>query len=145
MSEGDNPPLAAATLARVRESFARQTMMATFAARIVDIGPGFCRLAAPIVPGARQQQGFGHAALTFGLGDSAAGYAALTLMDEGIEVLTVEMKVNLLAPAAGARLVAEGRVVRAGRRLTVVTAEVRADGRAVALLQGTMIAVPAAG
>jgi uncharacterized protein (TIGR00369 family) len=129
-------------VARVRASFARQTMMATFGASIDALGPGRCRIAAPVLPQARQQQGFGHAALAFALGDSAAGYAALTLMPPGTEVLTVEMKINLLAPATGPRLVAEGRVVRSGRRLTVVTAEVADDGgRTLALLQGTMIAV----
>ena len=81
---------------------------------------------------------------TFALGDSAAGYAALSLMEPGAEVLTVEMKVNLIAPAAGTRLIAEGEVVKPGRRLFVVRATVRseaADGtlRDVALLQGTMI------
>lgn len=148
MSSDDTSPLSAATRARIAESFSRQTMMASFAAGIVDLGPGFCRIAAPVVAGARQQQGLGHAALTFGLGDTAAGYAALTLMPADAEVLTVEMKINLIAPATGPMLVAEGRVVRAGRRLTVVTAEVTAGataagGRTVALLQGTMIAVPA--
>ena len=100
---------------------------------------------APIRDLARQQHGFGHAGLTFALGDTAAGYAALTLMPPGAEVLTVEMKINLIAPAAGERLIATGRVVRAGRRLTVVTAEVEAEAggrrRTIALLQGTMLPV----
>lgn len=132
---------------RIRASFAAQTLMQTFGAEVVETGPGRCVISAPILPGARQQQGFGHAGLTFALGDTAAGYAALTLMPEGAEVLTVEMKINLIAPAAGDRLIATGRVARAGRRLTVVTAEVEAvtgeSRRTVAILQGTMIPVDA--
>lgn len=83
--------------------------------------------------------------LTFALGDTAAGYAALSLMPEGQEVMTVEMKINLIAPAVGTSLIARSEVMRAGRRLSVVRAEVVAltDGqeKTVALLQGTMIPV----
>lgn len=131
--------------AKLRESFARQSLMATFGAALAEIVPGRVVIEAPILDLARQQHGFGHAALTFGLGDTAAGYAALTLMPPAAEVLTVEMKINLVAPAAGDRLIATGRVVKAGRRLTVVTAEVEAEAggrrRTVALLQGTMLPV----
>lgn len=126
---------------RVADSFARQAMMATAGAELLHADAGLCRIAAPILPALTQQHGFGHAALTFALGDSAAGYAALSLMAEGAEVLTAEMKINLLAPAKGTRLVAEGRVLRPGRRLVVVTAEVRADETLIAVLQGTMIPV----
>ena len=136
-------PLPRAIEDKVRDSFARQTMMTTFGAEIVSLAPGEVVLSAPILPGARQQHGVGHAALTFGLGDSAAGYAALTLLPAEAEVMTVEMKINLLAPAAGERLIATGRVVRAGRRLTIVTAEVVAETggqrKLIALLQGTMV------
>ena len=134
-----------AIAAKLRESFARQSLMATFGAAIAGIAPGRVVIEAPIRDLARQQHGFGHAGLTFALGDTAAGYAALTLMPPGAEVLTVEMKINLIAPAAGDRLIATGRVVRAGRRLTVVTAEVEAEAggrrRTIALLQGTMLPV----
>lgn len=130
---------------RIRDSFARQSMMTTFGAEILSVSPGAVVIAAPVLPGSRQQHGVGHAALAFGLGDSAAGYSALSLMAEGSEVMTAEMKINLLAPAAGDRLVATGRVVKAGRRLTIVTAEVEAetDGarKLVALLQGTMVPI----
>jgi len=135
----------AAMAAKVRHSFARQSLMATFGATLAEVAAGRVVIAAPILDLARQQHGFGHAGLTFTLGDTAAGYAALTLMPLPAEVLTVEMKINLVAPAAGDRLIATGRVVKAGRRLTVVTAEVEAetDGtrRTVALLQGTMLPV----
>jgi uncharacterized protein (TIGR00369 family) len=126
---------------RVADSFARQAMMATLGAELLHADAGLCRIAAPVLPAFSQQHGYGHAAVTFALGDRAAGYAALSVMAEGAEVLTAEMKINLLAPATGGRLVAEGRVVRPGRRLVVVSAEVRAGETLVALLQGTMIPV----
>ncbi|MCV2868009.1 PaaI family thioesterase [Defluviimonas sp. WL0002] len=132
---------------KTRDSFARQALMTTFGATIADLAPGACTLSAPILPIARQQHGVGHAGLTFALGDTAAGYAALTLMAEEAEVMTVEMKINLLAPAQGDRLIAEGRVIRPGRRISVVTAEVFAeaagDRALVAILQGTMVPVTA--
>ncbi len=128
---------------RIRESFAAQAMMATLGARLVDVGPGRVRIEAPILPGSRQQHGFAHAGLSFAIGDSAAGYAALSVMPEGYEVLTTEMKIHLLAPAKGELLVAEGRVLRPGRRLVIVEADIHAleDGREahVARLMGTMI------
>lgn len=136
-----------AILPRIQASFDRQTMMQTFGARLLAAAAGHCLIRAPILPTVLQQQGAGHAALAFGLGDSAAGYAALTLLPEEADVMTVEMKINLLAPAVGEALEAAGEVVRAGRRITVVRAEVVAIAgdrrRPVALLQGTMIPVAA--
>lgn len=120
-------------------------MMATLGAELVSAGDGRCVISAPISAGALQQHGAGHAALTFALGDTAAGYAALSTMAEGREVMTAEIKINLLAPAVGDRLIATGEVVKAGRRLVVVRAdvEVEQDGvrRCVAILQGTMVPV----
>ena len=134
--------------AKIRASFAAQSMMRTFGATLEETAPGRVSIAAPILAAARQQHGVGHAALTFALGDTAAGYAALSVMEPGSEVMTAEIKINLLAPAAGDRLVAEGRVVKPGRRLVIVTAEVFAekDGSRtlIALLQGTMVPVPPA-
>ena len=130
---------------KVRASFGRQTMMQTLGATMQVVAPGRVVITAPIGAHVLQQQGAAHAGITFALGDSAAGFAALTLMPAEAEVMTVEMKINLMAPGIGDRLVAEGRVVRAGRRITVVTAEVRAEAdgmeKTVALLQGTMIPV----
>lgn len=131
---------------RIRDSFARQTMMQTLGAELVEIGEGRVMIAAPILPSVLQQHGAGHAGLAFSIGDSAAGYAALTLMPEGAEVMTVEMKINLMSPAMGQRLVAEGRVIRPGRRVMVVAADVWAETEGgarkhVAMLQGTMIPV----
>lgn len=131
--------------ARIRDSFDKQTMMVTLGATLDSVAEGQVVITAPILPTSLQQQGAGHAGLAFSIGDSAAGYSALTLMPEGAEVMTVEMKINLMAPAIGDRLVAEGRVIRAGRRIVVVAADVFAEtekGRKhVAMLQGTMIPV----
>ncbi|MEQ9259497.1 MAG: PaaI family thioesterase [Roseovarius sp.] len=139
-------PLAPALEEKSRRSFAAQSMMATLGAELAAISEGAVEIAAPILPGSLQQQGFAHAGLTFAIGDSAAGYSALTVMPEGHEVLTTEMKINLLAPGQGARLVARGRVIKPGRRLVIVQSDVfgvSEDGREthVALLTGTMIAV----
>ncbi|SNR25366.1 PaaI family thioesterase [Puniceibacterium sediminis] len=132
---------------RIRNSFGRQSMMATFGASLADVAPGCVTIHAPILPGAMQQQGFGHAGLTFSIGDSAAGYAALTLLAQDQEVVTAEIKINLLAPARGDLLIARGKVVKPGRRLVVVTSEVYARAgdteTLIAILQGTMIPVPA--
>ena len=133
--------------ARIHASFAAQSMMKTLGAEIIEMATGHVRIAAPILPGSRQQQGFGHAGLTFSIGDSAAGYAALSTLPLDREVVTAEIKVNLLAPAKGARLIATGRVIKPGKRLCVVSSEVHAekDGvqKLIAVLQGTMVPVPA--
>ncbi|WP_134678447.1 PaaI family thioesterase [Paracoccus ravus] len=131
--------------ARIRASFDRQTMMKTLGATLTAIAPGQIGISAPILPGSLQQHGAGHAGLAFSIGDSAAGYAALSVMPEEAEVMTVEMKINLMSPATGELLLAEGRVIRPGRRILVVAADVWAitgDTRKhVAMLQGTMIPV----
>ncbi|RQP07852.1 PaaI family thioesterase [Paracoccus sp. MA] len=130
---------------RIRTSFDRQSMMRTLGARLAAIEPGRIAITAPILPTSLQQHGAGHAGLAFSIGDSAAGYAALTLMPEDAEVMTVEMKINLMSPATGDQLLAEGRVIRPGRRIMVVAADVWAESagsrKHVAMLQGTMIPV----
>jgi len=119
--------------------------MRTLGAKLTGVAPGKIEITAPILPLATQQQGFGHAGLTFSIGDSAAGYAALTLLPEDKDVVTSEIKINLLAPALGDRLVARGRVVRPGKRLIVVLSEVFAVTGGletqIALLTGTMVPV----
>lgn len=131
--------------AKVRASFARQTMMQTLGAALTELDSGSATIVAPILATSLQQQGAGHSALAFAIGDSAAGYAALTLLDPESEVMTVEMKINLLRPALGERLIAKGRIIKPGRRISVVAADVfaEADGtlKQIALLQGTMIPV----
>ncbi|MGB5863508.1 MAG: PaaI family thioesterase [Sulfitobacter sp.] len=135
-----------AEIARIYDSFAAQSMMTTLGAEIIEMDPGLVRISAPILAGTRQQQGFGHAGLTFSIGDSAAGYAALTLLPRENEVVTAEIKINLLAPARGDRLIATGRVIKPGKRLCIVTAEVHAEHEGkqtlIAILQGTMVPVP---
>lgn len=130
---------------RIRDSFGKQSMMRTLGAEVLSVEAGRVVITAPILPTSLQQQGAGHAGLAFSIGNSAAGYAALTTLPEGAEVMTVEMKINLMSPALGDRLVAEGRVIRAGRRIVVVGADVFAETggarKHVAMLQGTMIPV----
>jgi uncharacterized protein (TIGR00369 family) len=130
---------------RVAASFARQAMMTSLGAQLFAAQKGRCVIRAPILPQFGQQHGAAHAAVAFALGDSAAGYAALSVMPEGQEVMTAEMKINLLSPAFGDALEAVAHVARAGRRLIVVQAEVFAltgdTRKSVALLQGTMVGV----
>lgn len=133
---------------RIRASFAAQSMMETLGATLEHVGHGAVEIHAPILLGSRQQHGFAHAGLSFTIGDSAAGYAALSVMPEGHEVLTTEMKINLLAPGKGDHLVARGRVIKPGRRLVIVQADVFASENGeethIALLTGTMIPVATA-
>ena len=132
--------------ARVRASFARQAVMHTIGAELAHVAPGEVDVRLPFRDDLAQQHGFLHAGVVTSIVDSACGYAALSLMRPGAAVLSVEFKVNLLAPAAGERFRAEGRVLKAGRTLTVCAGEVHGiagDGREtlVAALQATMIAV----
>lgn len=131
---------------RIQASFDRQAMMVTLGARLADVQPGQVQITAPILPVATQQHGHGHAALAFAIGDSAAGYAALTMIPADHDVVTSEIKINLLAPARGDLLIATGNVAKAGRKLVVVTAQVHArtndQDKLIAILQGTMVPVP---
>ncbi len=131
--------------ARVRASFDRQSIMATIGARMTIVAPGEVEVRLPFRPDLCQQHGYLHAGITTTLVDSACGYAAMTLLPAGGDVMTVEFKVNFLAPAAGAEFVARGRVARAGRRISVCTGEVvaitAAGEKPVALMQATMTAV----
>jgi uncharacterized protein (TIGR00369 family) len=115
--------------AKVRASFARQTVMETIGARVASLQPGHCEIEMPYRADLCQQHGYLHAGITTMIADSAAGYAAFSLMPAGASVLTVEFKVNLMAPAAGERFLASGRVVRPGRTLMVVEAEVVAEDK----------------
>lgn len=130
---------------RIFSSFKAQSLMETFGATLSRVAEGDVEIRAPILPGSRQQHGYAHAGLTFAIGDSAAGYAALSVLPENYEVLTTEMKVNLLAPGQGDLLIARGKVIKPGRRLVIVQADVfaLADGREthIALMTGTMIPV----
>ncbi|WP_142809476.1 PaaI family thioesterase [Tepidiphilus olei] len=133
-------------VARVRDSFSRQRVMQTLGAEITRIEPGEVEIVLPFRADLTQQHGFLHAGIVTTILDSALGYAAYSLMPPGHAVLTVELKINLLAPAKGDRLVAVGRVVRTGRTLTVCQGEgwmERADGHEqVAMMTATMIGLP---
>lgn len=138
-------PATPETDARIRASFAQQAMMETIGATLEEVTQGQVVISAPVQDQFRQQQGVAHAGLVFTLGDNAAGYAALSVMPPGVEVMTVEMKINMLAPGQG-RLIAEGRVLKPGRRLVIVAADVWSEDatgarKHVAALQGTMIPV----
>lgn len=141
-----NPHMPQSSQIRIHGSFAAQSLMRTFDARIDRIAPGAVEISAPITKGVLQQHGYAHAGLTFAIGDSAAGYSALSLMPDDHEVLTTEMKIHLLSPAAGERLIARGGVIRPGRRLMVVEAKVFAISggieKQIALMTGTMIPMP---
>lgn len=113
--------------ARVRASFARQGLMTHLGAELIEVGAGTCAISCRPRPELSQQHGYVHAGVVAAIADSAAGYAAMSLTPEGSEVLTVEFKLNLLAPAAGDLLIARGRVLRAGRTLTVCEAGVAAS------------------
>ena len=110
--------------ARIRDSFDRQGLMRLLGARLGHIGPGTVHIVLPSQPEVSQQHGFVHAGATSAIADSAGGYAALTLFPQGSEVLTVEYKINLVAPAAGEHLEAVGTVRRSGRTLTVCQLDV---------------------
>ena len=135
-SDGVNDPY----VARVRASFARQGAMATIGAELAEVTEGRVVIALPIEARLSQQHGFLHAGVVVAALDSACGYAALTLMGNDAEVVSVEFKVNLLAPATGERLVAEGEVVRAGRTLTVCRGDAYAEQGAERVHVATMLA-----
>ncbi|MBB5888943.1 PaaI family thioesterase [Kutzneria kofuensis] len=121
---------------RVRASFDRQGLMAHLGARLGHVGPGVVHILLPARPEVTQQHGYFHAGATSAIADSAGGYAAYTLFPEGTSVLTVEFKINLLAPAVGEHLEAVGTVLKPGRTLTVC----RLDVFAVQGEQRTLVA-----
>jgi len=132
---------------RVRASFEGQPAMSRlFGAKMVSLAPGETEIHIPLRPDFLQQMGNVHGGIVGALADSAAGYAALSLLDAHLEVVTVEYKINFVAPAFGERLVGRGRVVRAGRTLQVCVAEIFAvkDGTETlcAYMTTTMMAVP---
>jgi uncharacterized protein (TIGR00369 family) len=128
---------------RIRHSFNRQTIMATIGATLEHVGEGKAMIALPYAPHICQQNGFLHAGVVSTILDSACGYAGLSAMPDNSEVLTVEFKINLMAPAKGERFVAEARVLKAGRTLTIAQGEVVAhDGdkrTTVAVMTATLM------
>jgi uncharacterized protein (TIGR00369 family) len=133
MSEPKNPNFEQV----VRNSFAAQRFMATIGARLTRVVPGETEIRVSFRADLTQQHGFLHAGVVAAALDSACGYAALSLMPEGVGVLTIEFKTNLLAPARGNELIARAHVMRAGRTITVC------QGEAVMFSEGTEKSVAA--
>lgn len=112
---------------RVVQDFAKQNLMKTIGAQLADIRPGRCEIVMAKRDDLCQQHGFLHAGITTTLADTAAGYAAFSLMPKGAEVLSTEFKINLLNPAEGKRFLARAEVLKPGRTLTVVRSDVWAE------------------
>ena len=131
--------------ARVRESFTRQSFMTLIGGEIASVSPGHCQVAVKARADLCQQRGFLHGGVTTALADTAAGFAAYSLMPANSAPLTVELKINLMSPAIGERFIASGRVLRPGRTLTIVEVDVHAyskqDSKLIARMLATMICI----
>ena len=132
---------------RVRASFAKQRVMSTIGAILEDVSPGKVSIRLPFRDDLTQQHGYLHAGVIAAVADSACGYAAFSLMPADAEVLSIEFKVNMLAPAKGDAIVARAEVIRAGRTIMVCRADVYsslgAEEKLVAAMQGTMMVATA--
>lgn len=131
----------------VRQSFAKQAIMGLIGGELTHVAPGVVEITLPYRPDLTQQDGYVHAGIVTTIADSACGYAAYTLMPPNSDVLAVEFKVNLLRPAKGDKFLARAEVIKPGKTLTVVRADVFATGGAedpklVATMQGTMMRLP---
>lgn len=124
----------------IRHSFAKQTIMGLIGASLTRVEPGVVEITLPYRADLTQQHGYVHAGIVTTIADSACGYAAYSLMPAESEVLSVEFKVNLLRPAKGEFFVARAEVIKPGKTLTVVRADVVTSDRSViATMQGTMM------
>jgi uncharacterized protein (TIGR00369 family) len=134
---------------RVRRSFDKQRVMATIGATLEHVASGEVHIALPVRDDLTQQHGYVHAGVIATIADSACGYAALSVMPDDAAVLSIEFKINMLAPAEGKRLIARGRVIKPGRTIVVCAADVwalRQDGeKLVATMTGTMMVVKGRG
>lgn len=132
--------------ARVRASFGRQKAMVLIGAALTTVEPGRCEIELPFRDDLTQQKGFVHGGIIGMIADSACGYAAYTLMPAHASLVTVEYKINVLAPGRGEKLVARGSVIRPGRTLSITRGEVyaEADGRSIlcAAMQQTLMMLP---
>ncbi len=137
--------MTAAMEARLSASFAKQGLMRLFGATMTRIAPGQVEIALTPRPELSQQHGFVHGGALTAIADSAAGYAALSLMPANRGVLTTEMKINFLAPAAGDNIIARGKVLKAGRTLSLVQTEIFAvsadQERLIAFLTATFMSI----
>jgi uncharacterized domain 1 len=127
---------------RVRDSFEKQSFMKTIGAELTSVQQGYVEVRLPANSGLLQQNGFVHAGAVSAIADTAAGYAAMTLLPQLADVLTVEFKINLLSPARGEYLVARGKVIRSGKQLSVSSVDVFAisggEEKCVATLLATI-------
>jgi uncharacterized protein (TIGR00369 family) len=128
----------------IQDSFAKQTIMGLIGAELTRVEPGLIEITLPYRSDLTQQHGYVHAGVVATIADSACGYAAYSLMPANSEVLSVEFKVNLLRPAQGERFVATAEVIKSGKTLTVVRADVHAEGpdrnrELIATMTGTMM------
>ncbi len=128
----------------IQQSFAKQTIMGLIGAELGRIDPGIVEIILPYRADLAQQHGYVHAGIVATIADSACGYAAYSLMPPNSEVLSVEFKVNLLRPAKGEKFLASAEVVKSGKTLTVVRADVfgldhENNRELIATMQGTMI------
>ena len=139
MAQATNPTF----IQDVEESFAKQRVMDLIGAELTRVEPGVIEITLPYRTDLTQQHGYIHAGIITTIADSACGYAAYTLMPPGSDVLAVEFKVNLMRPAKGETFVARAEVIKSGRTLTVVRADVHAltgaQREIVAIMQGTMM------
>jgi uncharacterized protein (TIGR00369 family) len=130
---------------RVRKSFARQKLMGTIGAVVTRVTPGRVTIEMPFREDLTQQHNYLHAGIVTALVDTACGYAALSLMPAGAEVLSVEFKINLLSPAKGERIIALAEVVKPGRRITVCEGKAVAESggkeKIIAAMLATMITI----
>lgn len=143
MRQATNPAFAD----EIRNSFAKQTIMGLIGGELTRIEPGLVEISLTYRPDLTQQHGYVHAGIVTTIADSACGYAAYSLMPPDSDVLAVEFKVNLLRPAKGDRFVARAEVIKPGKTLTVVRADVVAiagggDRELVATMLGTMMRLP---
>lgn len=127
----------------IKQSFAKQTVMALIGGELTRVEPGVVEISLPYRNDLTQQHGYVHAGIITTIADSACGYAAYTLMPPNSDVLAVEFKVNLMRPAKGATFLARAEVIKSGRTLAVVRADVHAitgeQRELVAIMQGTMM------
>ncbi|MGB6155686.1 MAG: PaaI family thioesterase [Castellaniella sp.] len=146
MTSSSPTPPATELRQRIQTQFDRAGMMHHLGARLGDVAPGRVHVHLPYAPSLTQHMGFFHAGATATIADSAGGFAAMTLAPEGYTALSVEFKINMLAPARGESLEAIGKVIRKGRTLTIVQVDVFAlnagEKTPVALMQQTMINIP---
>ena len=126
---------------RVKKSFDQQGFMSFIGAELLKVENGYCEIRIPYSIHLSQQDGFFHAGIITTIADNAAGYAAYSLMDSSSSILTVELKINFIAPAKGKYLIAKARVIKNGKTLTVCQSEVfsEAEDKPCAITQTTLI------